>query len=129
VVEPDPCQRERFGPTGEEQPILPVDCRGSSRGFWARWLDRRPNSENHDITTFEGRSTDDGHTWENTRIATALWNPDDGFFQSGAFLGDYSGIAASDQVIYPVWTDGRDSAIVQTGIGETDIFTDVEIRS
>ena len=32
-------------------------------------------------------------------------------------------------MIYPVWTDGRDSSIDQTGIGETDIFTNVEIRS
>jgi hypothetical protein len=27
----------------------------------------------------------------------------------------------------PVWTDGRNSAIATTGIGETDIFTNVEI--
>jgi hypothetical protein len=28
--------------------------------------------------------------------------------------------------VYPVWTDGRNSAFNQTGIGETDIFTNVE---
>jgi hypothetical protein len=28
--------------------------------------------------------------------------------------------------VYPVWTDGRDSAVEQTGIGETDVFTNVE---
>jgi hypothetical protein len=27
-----------------------------------------------------------------------------------------------------VWTDGRNNAIARTGIGETDIFTDVEPR-
>jgi hypothetical protein len=32
----------------------------------------------------------------------------------------------SDQVVYPVSTDGRNSAFNQTGIGETDIFTSVE---
>jgi hypothetical protein len=37
-----------------------------------------------------------------------------------------NGIAASDKAIYPVWTDGRNSAFNQTGIGETDIFTNVE---
>jgi len=31
-------------------------------------------------------------------------------------------------VIYPVWTDGRNSNIDRTGIGETDVFTDVEIQ-
>jgi hypothetical protein len=30
--------------------------------------------------------------------------------------------------VYPVWTDGRNNAIEQTGIGETDIFTNVELR-
>jgi hypothetical protein len=30
--------------------------------------------------------------------------------------------------VYPVWTDGRNNAIARTGIGETDIFTDVEHR-
>ena len=42
--------------------------------------------------------------------------------------GDYNGLAASTKAVYPVWTDGRDSAIAQTGIGETDIFTNVEIK-
>jgi hypothetical protein len=46
----------------------------------------------------------------------------------GAFIGDYNGIAASNRVVYPVWTDGRNNAIGQTGIGETDIFTNVELR-
>ena len=59
---------------------------------------------------------------------TATWDPDLSFFKSGAFIGDYSGLAASDQAVYPVWTDGRDNAIEETGIGETDIFTNVELR-
>jgi hypothetical protein len=28
----------------------------------------------------------------------------------------------------PLWTDGRDNAIERTGIGETNIFTNVELR-
>ena len=95
--------------------------------FVAMWLDRRQDPKNHMIGTYEGRSNDDGATWKNVRISTATWDPDLGFFTSGAFIGDYSGIAANDQVIYPVWTDGRNSEIANTGIGETDIFTDVEI--
>jgi hypothetical protein len=61
------------------------------------------------------------------RISTRSWNPNLGFFTSGAFIGDYNGIAASDRAVYPVWTDGRNSAFDQTGIGETDIFTNVEL--
>ena len=55
------------------------------------------------------------------------WDPDLGFFTSGAFIGDYSGIAANDQAIYAAWTDGRDSNIVNTGVGETDVFATVRI--
>jgi len=107
-------------------PWIAVDQSGR---FHAMWLDRRLDPHNHDINTFQGRSTDDGLTWKNRRISSEAWDPDLGFFKSGAFIGDYSGLAASDQVVYPVWTDGRDTAIEETGIGETDIFTNVEIRS
>jgi hypothetical protein len=96
--------------------------------FIAMWLDRRQDPKNHLIGTYEGRSNDDGATWRNVRISTTTWDPDLGFFTSGAFIGDYSGIAANDQVIYPAWTDGRNSNIANTGIGETDVFTDVEIN-
>jgi hypothetical protein len=95
--------------------------------FVAIWFDRREDPANHDIGTFEAWSVDDGATWVDSPISVTLWNPDQGFFASGAFIGDYNGIAAANQVVYPVWTDGRNSAFAQTGIGETDIFTDIEI--
>lgn len=95
--------------------------------FVAIWLDRRQDPNNHDIGTYEARSLDDGATWTNKSISTTTWNPDRGFFTSGAFIGDYSGLAAHDRVIYPVWTDGRNSSYPTTGIGETDVFTNVEI--
>jgi hypothetical protein len=92
------------------------------------WLDRRQDPANHDIGTFEALSNTDGLTWHNKSISTRLWDPDKGFFTSGAFIGDYSGIAANNAVVYPAWTDGRRNSINETGIGETDVFTDVDIR-
>ena len=71
-------------------------------------------------------SRDDGRHWETRRISTASWNPDLGFFASGAFIGDYNGLAANDTAVCPVWTDGRNTAISRTGIGETDIVTTIE---
>lgn len=97
--------------------------------FYAIWQDCRRDPGNHDIDTFQARSTDDAQTFSNYRISTRSWDPDLGFFTSGSFIGDYNGLAASDEVVYPVWTDGRSNAIERTGIGETDIFTDVEILS
>jgi hypothetical protein len=94
--------------------------------FVAIWFDRRLDPNNHDIDTWQAESTNDGVTWKSFRISSQSWNPDIGFFSSGAFIGDYNGLAASTTAVYPVWTDGRNSAFAETGIGETDIFTNVE---
>lgn len=96
--------------------------------IYAIWFDRRLDPRNRDIDTWQGVSRDDGRSWASQRISTRSWNPDKGFFSSGAFIGDYNGIAASTHAVYPVWTDGRNSAFDRTGTGETDIFTNVEIR-
>ena len=113
------------GPARNDQffPWIATNPRGDS---YVVWLDCRRDPANLDIVAFQASSTDDGMSWQNQPIGTAMWNPDRGFFKSGAFIGDYSGIAASNDWVYPVWTDGRDSAFDQTGIGETDIFTNVE---
>jgi hypothetical protein len=96
--------------------------------FYAIWLDCRRDPGNHMIDTWQATSEDDADTsFINKRISTSQWDPDRGFFTSGAFIGDYSGLAANDYAVYAVWTDGRDSAIDDTGIGETDIFTDVQL--
>jgi hypothetical protein len=96
--------------------------------FYAIWFDRRLDPANHDIDTWQAESTNDGVSWKTFRISTRSWNPDIGFFTSGAFIGDYNGLAASTTAVYLVWTDGRNSAFAETGIGETDIFTNVERR-
>ena len=96
--------------------------------LYAIWLDRRLDPRNVRINTWEARSANGGARWHSRRISTRSWNPNLGFFSSGAFIGDYSGIAVSSTNVYPVWTDGRNTAIARTGIGETDIFTDVEPR-
>jgi hypothetical protein len=96
--------------------------------FYAIWLDCRHDPNNHMIETFQTTSIDDGATWPNTDISTAAWDPDRGFFRSASFIGDYSGLTVSSAAVYAVWTDGRHSSIDQTGIGETDIFTNYELR-
>ncbi len=106
-------------------PWIAADPAGN---FWIIWFDCRRDSSNHDIDTFQAMSADDGLTWPNVRISSQSWDPDDAFFGSGSFIGDYNGLAASSAAIYPVWTDGRNSAIGQTGIGESDIFTNYEPR-
>jgi hypothetical protein len=126
--DPIPISTGRNGPARFNQffPWIAADANGR---FVAIWHDRRQDPNNHDIGTWEARSTDDGQTWSDFPISSTLWDPDLGFFTSGAFIGDYNGLAVarSGHVIYPAWTDGRDNSLNETGIGETDVFTDVEI--
>lgn len=93
--------------------------------FRAIWLDNREDPGNKLIDTWQAISRDDGRTWTNSRLSTVRWNPDLGFFRSGAFIGDYMGAVAGAHAFYPVWVDGRTTQIASTGIGNTDIFTNV----
>jgi hypothetical protein len=92
------------------------------------WFDNRRDSGNLLINTFQDDFSGRPSIFSNHRISTKSWNPNVAFFSSGSFIGDYNGLASSNRVIYPVWTDGRNNAIARTGIGETDIFTNLEIR-
>jgi hypothetical protein len=115
------------GPAPQDQ-FFPAVASDEAGKFFAIWFDRRRDPSDTNIDTWQATSGDDGATWKSRRISSVSWNPFRGFFTCGCFIGDYNQIAASTAVVYPVWTDGRDSAIDQTGIGETDIFTNVEIR-
>jgi hypothetical protein len=116
------------GPAARNDQFMPWADATPSGKLYAIWFDRRRDPANHNIDTWQAVSTDDGKHWTTGRISTMSWNPDLSFFSSGAFIGDYNGLAANDKAVYPVWTDGRSTAIAQTGIGETDIFTNVEIH-
>jgi hypothetical protein len=99
--------------------------------FTAIWYDRRRDPANHLIDTWQAWSADNGDTWTQRRVGTRSWNPDNAFFLSGAFIGDYLGVAASTGAYYPVWADGRLSPrnTHPNAPGSSDIFTNVESRS
>jgi hypothetical protein len=118
----------RSGKPARNDQFLPWAAAAGNGNLYAIWFDRRRDAANININTWEARSANGGVTWTSRRISTRSWNPNLGFFSSGAFIGDYNGIAVSSTNVYPVWADGRNTAIARTGIGETDIFTDVEHR-
>jgi hypothetical protein len=47
--------------------------------------------------------------WRNHDISTESSNPNQSFFDSGAFIGSYNGFAVGADVRYPLWTDGRNT--------------------
>jgi len=97
-------------------------------GMWiAIWQDTRLDPANHLISTFQGESSDGGHTWTNHLISTASFDPRKSFFTCGCFIGDYNQIAVSSEVVLPAWTDGRGSP--PKPAGDSNVWTNVEIRS
>jgi hypothetical protein len=112
-----PAPRDQFFPW------LSVDESGDVHAIW---YDTRNDPAHRMIETFQALSTDGGGTWSQANISTAAWDPGQSFFTCGCFIGDYNAIAASDEVIYPVWTDGRNTP--GRPLGQTDIFTNVEIQ-
>jgi hypothetical protein len=117
---------ESFGHPARNDQFFPWAASTESGRFYVIWFDRRLDPANVRINTWQAVSTNDARSFSSEKISTRDWDPNDGFFTSGAFIGDYNGLAASDEAVYPVWTDGRDSAIGETGLGETDIFTNVQ---
>jgi hypothetical protein len=110
-------------PAANDQ-FFPWAASTESGRFYVIWFDRRLDPNNVRINTWQAVSGNDAASFSSARISSQDWDPNDGFFSSGAFIGDYNALAASDRQVYPVWTDGRDNARGETGIGETDIFTD-----
>jgi hypothetical protein len=112
-------------PAGNDQ-FFPWAASDESGRFYVIWFDRRLDPANVRINTWQAVSRNDAASFTSAKISTRDWDPNQGFFTSGAFIGDYNGLAASTDAVYAVWTDGRNSAIGETGLGETDIFTKVQ---
>ena len=112
-------------PAANDQ-FFPAAAADESGRFYVIWFDRRLDPANVRINTWQAVSRDDAASFSSAKISSQDWNPNDGFFTSGAFIGDYNALAASTEAVYPVWTDGRHTARAQTGIGNTDIFTNVQ---
>jgi hypothetical protein len=89
-------------------------------GWHVVFYDNRNDPGNTLIETFMGDSNR-GESWANRNVSAVAWNPNLAFFASGAFIGDYNGLAEARGFEYPVWADGRNSPGPPKG--QTDIFT------
>jgi uncharacterized repeat protein (TIGR01451 family) len=91
--------------------------------IYAGWFDSRldpaPYTEPFYYDEYVAVSTDGGLTFSpNVRISNLTSDASIGF--SGQFIGDYSGIAATDSFVYPAWVDTRR--------GHQDIFTQADLQ-
>jgi hypothetical protein len=106
--------------------FFPWAAADESGRFYVIWFDRRLDPANVRINTWQAVSRNDASSFSSSRISSQDWDPNQGFFTSGAFIGDYNALAASNHYVYAVWTDGRANSIGETGLGETDVFTAVQ---
>jgi hypothetical protein len=77
------------------------------------YFDRRNDPRNLYIDTYLSRSDDGGQTFHDTRVTSSVWDPriNAPVSVSGAFIGDYQGLAADDSVAIPFWNDTQDAAL------------------
>jgi hypothetical protein len=103
-------------------PWLDVDANGNVNvGFY----DRRDDATDIKIRYYVSRSSDGGATFQpNVKASDDFFNPNKN--PQGFFIGDYTGLAASDRSIHGVWTDERNGDNdVYTARVQLDIHTDV----
>jgi hypothetical protein len=92
-------------------PSLDVDANGNVNvGFY----DRRDNPPDIVCRYYVSRSSDGGVTFQpNVKASDNFFNPN--LNAQGGFIGDYTGLAASDRSVHGVWTDERN--------GDNDVYT------
>ena len=97
-------------PADQFQPWLAVTEKGQVD---IMYFDRRNDPNNFFIDTYLSRSNDGGTTFEDTRVATRLWDPrlNPPISVSGEFIGDYQGLAADDVVAIPFWNSTQDNSL------------------
>lgn len=85
-------------------PEISVDPNGVVHTMWADMRDD-PNEVSYHI--YYASSEDGGKSWSpNSRVTDFPTNPNRSF-PGGRFIGDYFGIAATDNDVYMTWADGR----------------------
>ena len=92
------------GNADQFQPYVRVTKRGQVNVFF---FDRRYDPDNFFIDNFLARSNDGGATWRETRLSHDMWDPsiNPPISGSGAFIGDYQGLAADDCYAVPFVND------------------------
>ncbi len=85
------------------------------------FYDRRNYATTH-TDVYVARSTDGGETFQNFRVSQSSFSP-----QASVFFGDYTGIAALNRKVYPIWMrmDGTTLSVWTAPINDTTGMTHV----
>jgi hypothetical protein len=112
-------QADGTTPASNDQFFPSIQADPGSAGWHVMFYDNRNDPGNTLIETLLAETS--GAGFANNDISTVAWNPNQAFFGSGSFIGDYLGLAEAPGYEYPIWADGRNSPGAPKG--QTDIFT------
>jgi hypothetical protein len=108
-------------------PFVDVDPNGNVN---VGYYDRRGSGGGDTLIAYRvSRSSDGGQTFQKSvRVSDVKFDPYT--YTQGTWIGDYTGIAASDRTVHPLWTDGRngDNDIMTSRV-QLDLHSDVETIS
>jgi Neuraminidase (sialidase) len=76
---------------------------------------------NYLVGDWMAKSIDGGQTWTNFRVMDVSSNWDFGF-RGGIFLGDYNGLAVTNKLAYPFFTDARNGT---ADVRQSDVYTEI----
>ncbi|RME59931.1 hypothetical protein D6779_03180, partial [Candidatus Parcubacteria bacterium] len=100
--------RVNSGPTGQgDHHYLPwITCDPASGVLSVIFYDDR-NVGDAQIETYVAVSVDGGDTWQDFKVSDVAFTPSPIPGLAGAYFGDYLGISARENKVYPIWTDNR----------------------
>lgn len=102
----------------------PVKVNGGTAGLgkkhYSPWITCDPSTGALHVIFYDDRNTsstmceawvatscDAGVTWSDFKVSDVAFTPSPIPGAAGGYMGDYLGISAYDNVVYPVWTDNR----------------------
>lgn len=100
--------RVNQGPTGNGyEAYFPwITCDPTTGNLYCIFYDDR-NTTSTSCEVFVAMSTNGGSSWTDMRVSDVSFTPSPIPGMASGYMGDYLGIAALDNIIYPTWTDNR----------------------
>jgi hypothetical protein len=91
----------------DKEAFIPwITCDPTTGNLFCIFYDDR-NTTSTDVETFVAYSTDGGDTWVDFAVSDVSFTPAGIPGLADDYFGDYLGITARDNFVYPCWTDNR----------------------
>jgi hypothetical protein len=97
---------------------------GPDGTFYAGYLDRSQDPAGNLIGETMATSHDSGATWTTQKLSTGLFDGNKSF-RAGAFMGDYTGLAASSLGAFAAWPDTRRAGNKTDGDNPLETWSDI----